>query len=87
MKPLNLRNLTRGLIVKLGNQEFEYLTCDTRVVTFRRLVDGQLTEFELSRHNDVLAWNGYTFQPFYTPAGLSHFVDCPNGDRFRKGKR
>lgn len=23
---------------------------------------------------------------FYTPAGLNHFVDCPKGDRFKKGK-
>lgn len=23
----------------------------------------------------------------YTPAGLNHFVDCPDSDRFRKGKK
>lgn len=65
MKPLNLRNLIRGLnreIVKLEGQDFEYLTCDTRTATFRRISDGRRVEFELTVGNDVLGWNGVTFQ-------------------------
>lgn len=61
MKPLNLHKLTRGQIVKLDGQNFRYLTCDTRTATFRRESDGQLIEFELSIHNDVMGWNGCTF--------------------------
>lgn len=65
MKPLNLRNLIRGLnheIVRLEGQDFEYLTCDTRTATFRRISDGRHVEFDLTVNNDVLGWNGVTFQ-------------------------
>lgn len=61
MKPLNLRRLTRGQIVRLEGQVFEYVTCDTHTATFRRAADGRRVEFELTVENNVMGWNGASF--------------------------